>query len=748
MRQPTPSAAGSGFTISFDEPDVRRFCGRARFEQATHLEQSGHVFDPVVNENTLVARVLGTWRREFAVTIVARGVELLPSCSCGAGGFCRHAGAVLLHWLRAPSAFIADEPEPAALPEVGATPHRIDESPVEELARLLEASTLASLRELARRRGQRIRERNKVEFVPQLAAALADPTAVDAALAELAEAGRIALVATSLLNAVGPAPSDRLGRAVARLGAAPELFDLERLGESGLLLSQWYWSDSGEGWGSVVPRAVVARLPTLDRLAEPVSLAGAPPEPVGGDAAGVGAVILALAQMVLAAEGRLATTPKAPTSARYPAESAPWRLARPDGETSLSPDQLQSHAHEARLVAKPPILSAAALEALHERTGQPPAATAFALRLLVDLGIGQAAGHLTLDEERLREFLASPEPERRQILARGWLGMGGWVDLALLVGEWGTLQVGGVASVLGYSWPYAAQRLQQSRTLLARLVASATPGVWYSLSGFLDTLVDLARIAGLRQVSSWGYRRAGDQPGWWVSSAGNPEERLDLGSRAGWERMLRAHAMAQLRGPLRWLALVEVATAVDGRDALRVRPAAGALVGRAVQAEPATAPAGLALGDDLTILVPAALNDARVYQVLGLAGELVGADPSGLRYRLAVERVHALFDAGMSGPDLRDFLAGHADGPMPQAMRTQLEAWWRGYGTLRLYDDVTLIELADDLLLPELLATTSLEKHLLHQLTPRLVAVAASGVDDLVAELTRLGQQPRVLEEG
>ena len=748
MRQPTPSLAGSGFAIGFDEPDVRRFCGRARFEQATHLEQAGHVLDPVVGENTLAARVVGTWRREFAVSIVARGVDLLPSCSCGAGGFCRHAGAVLLHCLRSPSTFVAKAPGRAALPEAGEPPHGSDESPAEELARLLESYTLASLREFARRRGQRIRARNKLEFVPQLAAALADPAAIDATLVDLAEADRIALAATHLLNAVGPARTEQLARAVARLGAAPELVDLVRLGESGMLLSQWYWSDFGEGWGSVVPRAVVARLPTLDRLAGTVSPAGVPSESVAGDVAGVGSVILALAQLLLAGEGRLAAAPTAPASAPCPAGGAPWRLVLPDGDTALSPGQRQSPAQDARLAPEPSILSGTTLEELRARTGQPPAAIAFALRLLVDLGIGRAAGHLTLDEERLRQFLASPESQRRQLLARGWSGMGGWVDVALLVGAWGTLQVGGAASVLGYSWSYAALRLQQSRGLLARLLASATPGVWYSLSGFLDTLVDLAEIAGLTKAGAWGYGRVGDQPGWWVSSARDPRERLDLGSGPGWELLLRSHATAQLRGPLRWLALVEVATTVDGQEALRVLPEAGALVGRAAPPEPATTPAGLTFGDDLTILVPVALNDARVYHVLGLAAELVGAAPAGLRYRLAVERVQALFEAGMSGPDLRDFLAGHADGPMPAAMRSQLDAWWREYGTLRLYDDMTLIELADDLLLPELLATTSLQQHLLHQFTPRLVAVAAPGVDDLVVELTRLGQPPRVLEEG
>jgi hypothetical protein len=76
-----------------------------------------------------------------------------------------------------------------------------------------------------------------------------------------------------------------------------------------------------------------------------------------------------------------------------------------------------------------------------------------------------------------------------------------------------------------------------------------------------------------------------------------------------------------------------------------------------------------------------------------------------------------------------------------------LDAWWNSYGNVRLYDDLTLIELDDDILLQELLATSSLPGALVDVLTPRLVAVEPAAVRPLLGEMERLGYTPRVLEE-
>ncbi|MDQ2741959.1 MAG: hypothetical protein M3Z66_06630, partial [Chloroflexota bacterium] len=96
---------------------------------------------------------------------------------------------------------------------------------------------------------------------------------------------------------------------------------------------------------------------------------------------------------------------------------------------------------------------------------------------------------------------------------------------------------------------------------------------------------------------------------------------------------------------------------------------------------------------------------------------------------------------------LMALLGERAGGTLPEAVQAILERWWESYGAIRLYDEVTLVELGDDLLLRELLAASSLRDSVLHTFSPRLVAIDSARVDELVEELTRLGYTPRVVEE-
>jgi hypothetical protein len=62
-----------------------------------------------------------------------------------------------------------------------------------------------------------------------------------------------------------------------------------------------------------------------------------------------------------------------------------------------------------------------------------------------------------------------------------------------------------------------------------------------------------------------------------------------------------------------------------------------------------------------------------------------------------------------------------------------------------LYDKLTVMELADDMALRELLAGTSLNKYIVHQFSPRLVVVRDEGVDELMNELIKKGYTPRTV---
>jgi hypothetical protein len=134
--------------------------------------------------------------------------------------------------------------------------------------------------------------------------------------------------------------------------------------------------------------------------------------------------------------------------------------------------------------------------------------------------------------------------------------------------------------------------------------------------------------------------------------------------------------------------------------------------------------------------------------LLGLLTQVCEArsDPAGqLIYRLSPAGVARLFEAGWDDAKLIGTLQKSIGQPLPRAWLETIAQWWANFGTLHLYADVAVIELADDYALSELLASTSLAKHLLYRFSPRLIAVRAEGVDELRADLIRKGYTPKTM---
>ena len=75
-------------------------------------------------------------------------------------------------------------------------------------------------------------------------------------------------------------------------------------------------------------------------------------------------------------------------------------------------------------------------------------------------------------------------------------------------------------------------------------------------------------------------------------------------------------------------------------------------------------------------------------------------------------------------------------------MQERIETLVARTGRLNLYERVTVLELGDDIALRELLATTALRAHIVHEFSPRLVVVRDEAVEALLAELVKKGHTP------
>jgi hypothetical protein len=121
-------------------------------------------------------------------------------------------------------------------------------------------------------------------------------------------------------------------------------------------------------------------------------------------------------------------------------------------------------------------------------------------------------------------------------------------------------------------------------------------------------------------------------------------------------------------------------------------------------------------------------------------------DPSGqLIYRLSAAGVSKLFEAGWEADPLIATLQETIGQTLPRSMIESIQQWWGNFGSLHLYSNIALIELADDYALTELLASTSLAQHLLYRFSPRLIAIRADGVEALQTELVKKGYTPKTI---
>src|SRR5436309_1535074 len=118
---------------------------------------------------------------------------------------------------------------------------------------------------------------------------------------------------------------------------------------------------------------------------------------------------------------------------------------------------------------------------------------------------------------------------------------------------------------------------------------------------------------------------------------------------------------------------------------------------------------------------------------------VAGGSAEGLRYRLTAERVQTAFDDGLSGPELLRFLEERSSKPVPRRVRLRIERWWASYGSVRLYDELSLVVLSEEILPAEVLAAVpALRRHLVYAISPRLLAVEPTAAEAVVAELARL----------
>jgi len=718
------------------EDRLRQLCRPGDFVRADALQRGDHVRDAALTGSGLVADVRGTWDRAYRATISFAGARLAATCTCGSThGLCCHAATVLLHWLRADAAFDlpSESPPPNAHSVfLGDTdPARATDDDSEELADALEVQPLQTLRELAKLRGIRLQGRSKADFVTQLAEALCTPEQIDQALAMLSPRELLALRAIWLAGA-GEVDREVVSSVFERLpGGSGGGVPLARLVDHWLIIA---YRHDGHGPRRLrVPRSVAARLPAFRDL---LPRALAPPRP------SLSAPRIVDLLVVLSDELRRGI--RAPRGPNPPPEEsgmpAGWRLDPTDSPGSLEPALLAAARSEVALVPAQ-LISEEDLQRLARAASCEPAAVNFALCLLRSLGAAAGQRILHLDEERWQALAESTPAQLHERLSRAWLHERAWSEVQLLVGAQRGLRLHGQPVLERYYQGLEATLftyVRNIRGVVARMLGLLEQDCWYDFARFQSLACSLAEGGLGVDAGGFGLDHFAHLKFWLQDS--RTQLPLLMRDPAHRQRLSRLVLQALVDGPLRWLGLIDVAAGGSGAPAFRVRACQSL-----TESGPNEAPAIAVQPDGSLVIAPG--SDLRLHTAMLRLADVVASAPSGLRYQPSARRAQAAFNAGHSAARLLDALRQVAPGGVPGALCATLEGWWAEYGALRLYDEVSVVELADDVLATETLAASAaLRRWLLHPISNRHLAIDPAGLEAVVDELVKAGYAPRVLE--
>src|SRR3989440_7479914 len=290
----------------------------------------------------------------------------------------------------------------------------------------------------------------------------------------------------------------------------------------------------------------------------------------------------------------------------------------------------------------------------------------------------------------------------------------------------------------------------EARQLLVALIAQAPLNQWISFPAFARFIYRLNSFFLQKR------QRLFPSPHWWLEQEeGRPLQPAQMGD---WMRAEGHYLARLLRGPLHWWGISDLALSGDGRLlAFRLTPVAGLLLNgvEPVEQEVEEAQERARVLDVLEtgeLLVESRTDSWPLIELIEDFAEVAGVRGGRLCYRLAPGSLAEALGLGQQPGNLLKLLRKiakdeeHSNSPL-SCLLAQLEGWIASYGRVRLYTGVSMVEVAENLVMRELSATTSLEEQIVKSITPTLMILTKQGMERIVEDLKRRGQSPLLHEE-
>ena len=353
--------------------------------------------------------------------------------------------------------------------------------------------------------------------------------------------------------------------------------------------------------------------------------------------------------------------------------------------------------------------------------------------------------------------LADLEPERLVLHARRAQEWHTFAPDAQLRSLWNTWRAGGTfelvwlekfAHIQLQRAPFFAaqftphelnQEIGRARRFVVRLLAMLEPQMWYEWDTFAQYVQNLRPDF---------LHTAFNETHFWLAT--RDYFKYTAHNASHWDTAYRAFLAAMFQCALLWFGAIEIAYDAGKFVAFQITPL-GAWLLRNEPAELFPAPSPIPFDrneplvtwlDEKTFRVRGGAESANV---LGAARLIAEPTNARLTFQFSTRALARSFERE-STPDSIAQKFSDAGAPLPDAMRTILNALYDNYGRVHLYEQLTIMELADDFIVRELLASTSLRQHILHQFSPRVVVIRDEQVEMFVQELEKKGYTPRVME--
>lgn len=693
------------------------------------LFTNGSVSGARAQHNQLMARVRDRATRAYQVTVSVNEANAFAICTCYQGGVCEHAAATLVAWTAHRDQFAWTPPDkqeaPLPLPQADALWHGT-RGANRRVGTLLALQRVGDVRKLAQRVGLDVDEGEAKDVLARrLGPVLADSGRVATALADASPDQQRALHALTFYDRpVSPGEIERVAGA-AEVALDPSDNALKGLVGLGLAFNATPSTSAGPGWQ--IPLEWAALMP-----AGPLPLA-LPSQHTLHRTKGELAFVTALRALCLVIEGD-------PPPARRPDPRSPFELQNAVLTTWFNlPDEIERLGKRGYsafgsepiwlTMAAPPLpVSDATADALAVNVDQPFAVVALMLRLLDHLRLLNIRDTTCYLDPRSRLLWERSAIDQARLLASTWAITLQWSEFH---------DVPGVRLRRHMQGSYAARpqhvyaELAALRRAVVRAVRTLDPATSFDIASLLDRL----RRIGPRLV----FPELANGQGRIWQLCDRHGGVLDIQQPSDWQLGVVPFVQQVLR-QMDMLGLVTTDAAVS---AARITDLGAYLLGLHADYVPQPSGQVLHIADDLSIQVAAVDADASLLEQLDRVAEREGFGAGRFRYRITARTVRDALVAGHDPDAIVGLLQRHSSAPLLAAHQEQLAAWVQHFGSTHIYGGVALLELADDLLLPELLRTTSLGAALVTQLSPRLLVIDPARSTVLWNELVAKGYTPQ-----